>query len=64
MKYMALSLARSQTNHKTIELIRGKETEVTWERAHWLERGVVSSLEEAKSKFGGSPVLEEIQGVH
>lgn len=62
--YMALALAKSHHGEPVKELIRGELVKVQYERAHFLPRGVVSGMEEAKERFGGSPVLEEIQGVH
>ena len=32
-----------------------------WFRVEWEPLGIVASLEEAKRKFGGSPVLEEVK---
>jgi hypothetical protein len=35
--------------------------EIRWHRiTGWKELGIVSSMKEAKEKFGGSPVLEDI----
>lgn len=32
-----------------------------WFRVEWQTLGIVDSMEEAKRKFGGSPVLEAIR---
>lgn len=38
---------------------------IAWERvAEWKDLGLVESLDEAKRRFGGSPVLEHISNVH
>lgn len=32
-----------------------------WRFIRWEQLGIVDSMEEAKRKFGGSPVLEEVK---
>lgn len=59
--YRVLALAHSLTGVKELDH-RGDLVEI--HRVHWLEKGVAQSFEEAKAKFGGCPVLEEIKGVH
>lgn len=39
--------------------------EIRWHKiSGWKELGLVQSMQEAKDKFGGSPVLEDIGEIH
>lgn len=49
---------------KTGEVGFGPDGEmIRWHRVvKWVEQGVVQDMQEAKLRFGGSPVLERIDG--
>lgn len=47
------------------EMENGRMVEIHWERVvTWLEQGTAHSMDDAKRKFGGSPVLEPIDSIH
>ena len=45
---------------KTGETSMTPDGVVKWNRAEWRHKGYANSMEEAKEKFGGYPVLERI----
>lgn len=63
MKYRALSTQPSTV--PSGETQRTPEGEIRWHKVWWWKQfGECNSLEEAKAKWGGSPVLQEMAGLH
>lgn len=49
------------TAYRTQPLMSQNERTGEWRFIRWVQLGVVDSMEEAKQRFGGSPVLEEVK---
>lgn len=50
---------------KTGETTQTPEGLIRWNRvSEWIHVGYAESMEDAKAKFGGYPVLERIDAVH
>ena len=62
--YRVLTPIFEKTGEVTYKTVGNGTYQTQWERVTWIERGLAADMEDAKAKFGGSPVLDWIRQIH